>query len=123
MAADRGLTLQYSHSEAPPFYENIDSKELAQRWGIPLSWIQNHTRRACDDLIPHVKLGAKVIFEWGSAELYEWWDRHRKRNAAPAAEGATVQEERVVARGVLPGGSERQRGSRLAANILCNQPN
>lgn len=61
--------LEKAQDAVQQFYENIDSKELAKRLGLPLSWIQNHTRHNCDDLVPHVKLGAKVIFEWGSPEL------------------------------------------------------
>ncbi len=57
----------YTDQPAPTFsFENIDAVEFARRLNLPLSWVRNHTRRHCPDPIPHVKLAAKVIFEWGS---------------------------------------------------------
>lgn len=106
------------------FYEVIDSKELAKRLGLPLSWVQNHTRRQCGgDEIPHVKLGHLVRFEWGSPELYEWWNQHRKGSTAPPSERPAVSEERGLARGILRGNSGRERGARLAADVLGSRPN
>jgi hypothetical protein len=102
--------------------ETIDSKEFAKRRGLPLTWVQNHTRRHCSDPIPHVKLGHLVRFEWGSDELEQWWDKHRKHGAGGTAaqdtEEASVPEARKLARGVLPGSAGRERGARLAADIL-----
>lgn len=40
-----------------PVFEKIDSAELARRWGVSESWVRNHTRRGCKDMIPHRKLG------------------------------------------------------------------
>lgn len=102
------------------FYENIDSRELAKRLGLSLTWIQNHTRRDCADLIPHVKLGAKVLFEWGSPDLYAWWDSHRKRNASPVARRESLPAPRIVARPILRRSSkqERHRGARMAADLI-----
>lgn len=102
------------------FYENIDSREFAKRLGLSLTWVQNHTRRDCADLIPHVKLGAKVVFEWGSPELYAWWHNHRKRNTSPVTRREPGPAPRIVARPVLRGSSERerQRGARMAADVI-----
>lgn len=105
------------------FYENIDSREFAKRLGLPLSWIQNHTRHNCDDIIPHVKLGAKVIFEWGSPDLYAWWDRHRKRYATSDTERTVVPPQRCMARGILSGDSDRERGARMATNAIATRTN
>jgi hypothetical protein len=76
-----------------PTYENINTKELARRYGLPESWVRNHVRHACADKIPHVKLGGKVIFEWNCEALNEWWNRHRVGYEAPtqAAEGVVDQ--------------------------------
>ena len=105
--------------------EVIDSKEFAKRRGIPLTWVQNHTRRHCADPIPHVKLGALVRFEWGSDELEQWWDKHRRHGAGDAAaqdsEGTPVQPPRRMARGVLPGGAQRERGAQMAADLLSDR--
>lgn len=60
----------------PPI-DIIDSKELAQRWRLPESWVRDRVRVRSDDPLPHVKVGRYVRFEWGSPELVEWWARHR----------------------------------------------
>jgi hypothetical protein len=59
-------------------YEVIDSKELAQRWSVPVSWVRDQVRKRADDPIPHVRLGRYVRFEWDSPQLRDWWARHRK---------------------------------------------
>lgn len=57
--------------------EIIDSKELANRWRLPESWVRDRVRARSDDPLPHVKVGRYIRFEWGSPELIEWWARHR----------------------------------------------
>lgn len=112
-------------NEVPTKVETIDSKEFAKRRGLPLTWVQNHTRRHCADPIPHVKLGALVRFEWGSDELEQWWDRHRKHGAGDAApqnpEGPSLLPPRKLARGVLPGSAGRERGAQLAESVIRNR--
>jgi hypothetical protein len=61
----------------------IDSTELARRWAVPESWIRNQVRPRVPDPIPHVRLGKYVRFEWGGAELKEWWGKHRSRKVEP----------------------------------------
>jgi hypothetical protein len=56
-------------------YEFIDSKELAERWGLPESWIREQVRSRSTDLIPHVRFGKYVRFRWGSPELEDWAER------------------------------------------------
>lgn len=34
-------------------------------------------RRVPVDIIPNLKLGGKILFEWDSDELNYWWNRHR----------------------------------------------
>ena len=57
--------------------ELIDSAELAARWRVPKSWIQNHTRQRTpqSERIPCIRLGRYVRFEWGSHRLAEWLAR------------------------------------------------
>jgi len=52
-----------------PLFEKIDCAELARRWGVRETWVRNHVRRGCKDMIPHRKLGSNVVFEWGSEAL------------------------------------------------------
>ncbi len=59
-------------------YEILDSRELARRWRVPKTWVEEQTRRRCSDPIPHIRLGKYVRFEWGSPELERWWARRRK---------------------------------------------
>jgi hypothetical protein len=53
-------------------YEFLDSKELAERWGLPESWVREHVRSRSTDPIPHVRFGKYVRFRWGSRELEDW---------------------------------------------------
>jgi hypothetical protein len=59
--------------------EVIDSPQLAQRWGVPESWIRDQVRRRSTDRIPHVRFGKYVRFEWGCPELAEWYERRKVR--------------------------------------------
>lgn len=63
-------------------FEVIDSKELARRWAVPASWIREQTRSRSVDVIPHVRLGRYVRFEWGSPALLKWWDKKRSGKGA-----------------------------------------
>lgn len=56
-------------------FEFIDASELAQRWGLPESWIRDQVRRRCSDPLPHVRFGKYVRFRWGSPELTGWAER------------------------------------------------
>jgi len=61
-------------------FELIDAVELAARWGVPPSWVRNHTRARtpAQERIPCVRLGRYVRFEWGSPALEAWLARHRE---------------------------------------------
>lgn len=67
-----------NHVDAERFteYEFIDSRELARRLTVPISWIRDHVRSRSEDPLPHVHLGKYVRFLWGSPEL-ELWIRRR----------------------------------------------
>ena len=56
--------------------EFIDSRELARRWGVPVSWVRDQVRGRAEDPLPHVNLGKYVRFLWGSDGL-ELWIRRR----------------------------------------------
>jgi hypothetical protein len=60
-----------------PFFEVIDSEELAKRWKVPSSWVREGCRSRATDQIPHVKLGRYIRFSWGSPELTAWWNRRQ----------------------------------------------
>ena len=57
--------------------EIIDSRKLARRWSLPESWVRDNVRNRTTDPIPHLRFGRYVRFEFGSAELQEWLQRHR----------------------------------------------
>jgi hypothetical protein len=57
-------------------YEFIDSRELARRLTVPVSWIRDQVRARSEDPLPHVNLGKYVRFLWGSPAL-ELWIRRR----------------------------------------------
>ena len=63
------------------FYEIIDATELAKRWRVPVSWVQNRTRARTPkaERIPCVRLGHYVRFEWGSRPLADWFAGQRCR--------------------------------------------
>ena len=47
-------------------------KELAVYLGVPLSWIYARTRKQGPDLIPHIKLGKYLRFDFESSSFQEW---------------------------------------------------
>jgi hypothetical protein len=59
-------------------WEILYPKELADRWKLPETWIRERTRSRESDPIPHIGFGRYVRFEFGSPELNEWLDRHRR---------------------------------------------
>ena len=63
-------------ADIPPQHEFIDSKVLAQRLGLPESWVREYVRTRVLDPIPHYKMGKYVLFKWGSPELESWLQRH-----------------------------------------------
>jgi hypothetical protein len=63
--------------------ETIDAFELAKRWGVPVSWVRNHTRTGYTrDPIPHLQFGRYIRFEWGSLALEAWLSRHTQGGGA-----------------------------------------
>jgi hypothetical protein len=58
--------------------EILDSKQLAERWHLPESWVRQQSRTRTSDPIPHLRLGRYIRFEYGSAALAEWLARRRQ---------------------------------------------
>jgi hypothetical protein len=59
-------------------FELLTTQELAERLKVPSSWIRDRTRTRgieADDVIPHLRLGRYIRFQWGSAELEGWLQR------------------------------------------------
>jgi hypothetical protein len=67
----------HSGSDRPnrPECQFIDSRELAERWAVPQTWIRERVRARCEDPLPHVRFGKYVRFRWGSPELEGWAER------------------------------------------------
>ncbi len=72
--------------------EPINAECLGQRWGVGESWVRNHVRNGCSDMIPHVKLTGRIIFEWGSEALERYWNDRRVGYNAEAREQAAISE-------------------------------
>jgi len=71
-------------SGTPEFSEKveiIDSKALAQRLGLPESWVRNRTRARtpADERIPVLSFGRYKRFAWGSPELTAWLEGRKAR--------------------------------------------
>ncbi len=56
-------------------YEIVDSRELARRLTVPVSWIRDQVRARSEDPLPHLNLGKYVRFLWGSPALEQWMRR------------------------------------------------
>jgi hypothetical protein len=69
-----------SSQSQPEFYEILDSKELAKRLNLPVSWIRDATRKRAVDVLPHLKFGRYVRFQWRSRELEDWLTRRLKKS-------------------------------------------
>ena len=91
-----------------PLFEKIDCAEMARRWGVSESWVRNHVRPGCKDMIPHRKLGSNVVFEWGIEALNAYWDRCKRGYQAlspieaPISEGSLHFNQAPMHEGVSP---------------------
>ena len=59
--------------------ELLGAREIAELFKVPLSWVQQATRRRFKDPIPHFKIGHYVRFREG--DVREWLEK-QKRNSA-----------------------------------------
>jgi hypothetical protein len=56
--------------------ELIEFAELAKRLHSTEGWVRKNVLRSyTSDPIPRLKLGKRVVFRWGSAELEAWLHR------------------------------------------------
>jgi hypothetical protein len=72
--------------------EIIDLAELARRWSVLETWVRVQVRRRVLDLIPHVRLGKYITFEYGSEPLNEWRARRRCSTNRVRAAGQFKEE-------------------------------
>lgn len=58
-------------------YQNLTAKQLADRLKMRRSWVlDNSNPNNTQDPIPHLALGSRKRFRWGSPELAAWIERH-----------------------------------------------
>ena len=53
-------------------------RSVAKRLNVPKTWIQEMTRSRATDVIPHLKFGKYVRFQWGCPALNQWISRRSK---------------------------------------------
>jgi hypothetical protein len=58
-------------------FELLTPVELAEKLKVPVSWVRDRTRSRDlqGDVIPHLRLGRYIRFQWGSPELEAWLKR------------------------------------------------
>jgi hypothetical protein len=62
-------------SKTPQNFDLLTPPELAERLKVPTTWIRERTRSRelhGDDVIPHLRLGRYIRYQWGSPELEAW---------------------------------------------------
>ena len=61
----------------PANYELLTPSEFAERLKVPVTWVRERTRtrELQGDVIPHVRLGRYIRYQWGSPELDAWLKR------------------------------------------------
>lgn len=62
-----------------PSYEFLDSKALAAKVNLPVSWIEAHAQPGQADPLPSYKFGRYRRYAWPSPELLAWFERQRAR--------------------------------------------
>lgn len=77
-----------------PQYDYIDSKALADRWHLPVSWVREQVRTRSADPLPHVRFGKYVRFRWGSPELEAWAERRSSTSKSNSDE--RVQRKKAI---------------------------
>lgn len=87
LVSSESLALANPETHDRSQYEIIDSRELARRWTLPVTWIRGHVRDGISDPIPHVRFGRYVRFRWASPELNSWLD---KRTVTGNAKGKRI---------------------------------
>lgn len=71
--SERGATVLPSQT-----YEILTLAEIAERLRVRPNTIREFLRSRCPDPIPHLRMGRKPLFEWGSPWLEAWICRRRR---------------------------------------------
>jgi len=79
---------EHSGSNTPgsqAHFELLTPLELAERLKVPVSWVRERTRSRDlqGDVIPHLRLGRYIRFQWGSPELEAWLKRRLYSKSLP----------------------------------------
>jgi predicted DNA-binding transcriptional regulator AlpA len=70
-------------------YQNLNARQLAERFGVPHTWIlENSKVHMCPDPIPHIHLGKHKRYRWGSPDIAEWIERRVVNPYAPSSAGS-----------------------------------
>jgi excisionase family DNA binding protein len=76
--------------------------QLAERLGVPISWVYRHSAPSCDpeQRLPSLKVGRHIRF--GPAAIAEWLDAHRgcALDAPGGLDARRNADSRVVARAI-----------------------
>lgn len=59
-------------------YEILILVEFAERLRVKPNTIREYLRSRCPDPVPHLRMGRKPLFEWGSPWLEAWICRRRR---------------------------------------------
>lgn len=72
-----GERLGSNMSSTQAHFELLTPAELAEKLKVPVSWVRDRTRSRDlqGDVIPHLRLGRYIRFQWGSPELEAWLNR------------------------------------------------
>lgn len=64
-------------SKTPLHFELLTPAEFAERLKVPVTWVRERTRsrELHGDVIPHLRLGRYIRYQWGSPELEAWLQR------------------------------------------------
>jgi hypothetical protein len=73
-----GVPIRSGEAELAVLQELIDSRQLAEKWQLPVSWIRTYTssRVPKEKRIPHIRFGRYIRFRPGR-QLDEWLERQR----------------------------------------------
>lgn len=67
---------------APQVPRLVSLEELAERWGLPLTWLREACRTRCADPLPVYRCGRYVRVDLNDAALAAWIQRRRVAGVA-----------------------------------------
>jgi predicted DNA-binding transcriptional regulator AlpA len=59
--------------------ELLDAQQIAELFKVPLTWVQQATRKRFRNPIPHFKIGHYVRFR--EADIREWLEKQKRDSA------------------------------------------